>query len=66
MYIEYSCKDEDICDTCCPNKDCILVCQKSTERHSKASQIIILKTNIKGELTNDTNNNNANSGRQSN
>lgn len=46
MYIEYSCKDEDICDTCCPNKDCIY--------H---------KTNIKGESTYDTNNNNANTGR---
>ena len=49
MYIKYSCKDEGICDTHCPNKDCIY--------H---------KTNIKGELTNDTNNNNANSGRQIN
>ena len=48
MYIEYSCKDEGICDTCCPNKDCIY--------H---------KTNVKGELTNDINNN-ANTGRQIN
>lgn len=23
MLIEYSCKDEGICDTRCPNKDCI-------------------------------------------